>query len=275
MSASCLATVELRLCMHFCGIKSLLALARCSRFTLAAASDRFAWKFAAPFADECGGYLSLPTKDFAARVSSSLIRFGIISLTWMDCGGSEIDVAQVAALPLAQLNLKSVLLRPVRFDWLSDALLHHGTGRLLKHLGLNCIPVGQRCVGSLVGLLTVCSCLTSLDLSACDISVDDEETLAPALALHPTLIKLNLGYNPLETGGLMILLPIIQQRLEVVLLNNCSLTDEDFTKLLHTLMHSDHMKLCDVRDNYDLHMERHQSSIAELQKVRPNVVLLV
>jgi hypothetical protein len=39
-----LATVELQLIMQHCDAQSLLALARCSRFTLSAASDPFAWR---------------------------------------------------------------------------------------------------------------------------------------------------------------------------------------------------------------------------------------
>ena len=43
-----LATVELQLIMHYCDLSTLLALARCSRFTLHAASDPFAWRALSP-----------------------------------------------------------------------------------------------------------------------------------------------------------------------------------------------------------------------------------
>ena len=44
MSLQRLATVELQLIMQCCDAQSLLALARCSRFTFAAASNPFAWR---------------------------------------------------------------------------------------------------------------------------------------------------------------------------------------------------------------------------------------
>ena len=43
-----MATVELQLVMQHCDAQSLLALARCSRFTFAAASNSFAWRCAPP-----------------------------------------------------------------------------------------------------------------------------------------------------------------------------------------------------------------------------------
>ena len=44
MALQRLAVVELQLVMHCCDLKSLLALACCSRWTLVAASDPFAWR---------------------------------------------------------------------------------------------------------------------------------------------------------------------------------------------------------------------------------------
>jgi len=48
MSFDQLAAVELQLLMRCCDAQSLLALARCSRFTLSAASNPFAWRFLSP-----------------------------------------------------------------------------------------------------------------------------------------------------------------------------------------------------------------------------------
>lgn len=65
MSLGRLATIELQLVMRFCGLKTLLALAHCSRFTLAAGSDSFAWRALSP--------LPLPfcfQPDFAPDVNS-------------------------------------------------------------------------------------------------------------------------------------------------------------------------------------------------------------
>ena len=48
MSLSRLATVELQLIMQCCDQRTLLRLARCSRFTRQAASDPFAWRYISP-----------------------------------------------------------------------------------------------------------------------------------------------------------------------------------------------------------------------------------
>jgi len=54
-----LATVELQLIMRCCDQPTLIALARCSRFTLAAASHPFAWQPLSPIALQCDWPLEL------------------------------------------------------------------------------------------------------------------------------------------------------------------------------------------------------------------------
>jgi hypothetical protein len=64
-----LATVELQLVMHFCDQRTLLALARCSRAALAAASQPFAWRSLSPLSLSCSSPLEL-----SARMADSLPR---------------------------------------------------------------------------------------------------------------------------------------------------------------------------------------------------------
>jgi hypothetical protein len=75
MSLSLLATVELQLCMQFCELKSLLTLARCSRFTRACASNEFAWQMLNPLP------LLLHKIPADADLSASFLQFVNVSVT--------------------------------------------------------------------------------------------------------------------------------------------------------------------------------------------------
>jgi hypothetical protein len=74
MSLSTLATVELQLVFHCCDTQSALVLARCSRFTLLAASNSFAWL----------SPINLDWQKFLSHQcpSSSLLRFAPVTLLW-------------------------------------------------------------------------------------------------------------------------------------------------------------------------------------------------
>jgi hypothetical protein len=79
MSLSRLATVEMQLIMHFLAAPSIVCLARCCHFTLACASEQFAWRFVPPLPivfqfDE--------PPWFDARYSHSLLRFGGVTVRW-------------------------------------------------------------------------------------------------------------------------------------------------------------------------------------------------
>jgi len=65
-----LAQVELQIVMQHCDQATLLALARCSRTTLAAASQPFAWRALSPLRLECKWPLDLSTR----LSQSSLLR---------------------------------------------------------------------------------------------------------------------------------------------------------------------------------------------------------
>ena len=74
-----LALVELQLIMRCCDQSTLIALARCSRFTLAAASHPFVWQPLSPIALQCDCPLQLSDRLLAKH---SLLRHADISVTW-------------------------------------------------------------------------------------------------------------------------------------------------------------------------------------------------
>jgi hypothetical protein len=271
MSLSTLATVELQLIMHCCDISSLLALARCSRFTLAAASDCFAWKCAPPLAVQWIMLYQPPTYVIV-QIFSSLVRLGRISLTWHLSPQSlaQDDFTQLADLPLVELAfVRSNLIRARHVKWISEGLQLCDRKRMLKALHFDFQSIGDEGAAALTELLSLCPSLLSLDLSSCNISGVGAETLGRAILSLPVLSSLHLSRNPLGTRGLTTLLPAIQHQLTTAGLSECLLTDADFTLLLHTLLQSDRMRLCDCRDNVRVHRELHESFIAELRLKQP------
>lgn len=76
MSFARLAQVELQLIMHACDLRSLLALARCCRFSLAAASHDFAFSCLSPV-----GFRST-RPNLAGNIRNSLLRFADIGVRW-------------------------------------------------------------------------------------------------------------------------------------------------------------------------------------------------
>jgi hypothetical protein len=135
-----LAAVELQLIMQLCDAQSLLALARCSRFTLSAASDPFAWPGPSSFslvfvhtpgpdaesdAEQqrpkgsawqrlCSCFRPAPPPSplplpLAQRISESLLRFCDIKINWRDDDQyspvSDAELDGLAAIPrLRALN---------------------------------------------------------------------------------------------------------------------------------------------------------------------------
>ena len=132
-----LAAVELQLVMQCCDLSTLLALARCSRFTLRAASDPLAWRalsplsqtFLHPLSPDAGAGrpkdsawqrlsccirpppaappLLLPS--LAQRISGSLLRFCDIKVDWSHeeqlSNVSDAELDALAAIPrLCALN---------------------------------------------------------------------------------------------------------------------------------------------------------------------------
>ena len=74
-----LAAVELQLIMRCCDQSTLIALARCSRFTLTAASSPFVWQLLLPVDVRCDWPLELSGRPQPER---SLLRHEGINVTW-------------------------------------------------------------------------------------------------------------------------------------------------------------------------------------------------
>jgi hypothetical protein len=101
MSLSCLATVELQLVMHHLDLPSLLALARCCRTTLAAASCDFACKYLT--VDILACIYGMRPDPRASRV----LRHCDVAVAWMCttsctigcvCSGSEVGMTMLTSL---------------------------------------------------------------------------------------------------------------------------------------------------------------------------------
>jgi hypothetical protein len=162
MSLSRLAAVELQLVMQCCDLQSLLALSRCSRHSLAAASSDFAWRCLSPL---CLFPTQLQRDDPAARSRSLPLRFCDSHFEW----------------------------RPLHPDVQSELGRIHSLPRLrslnsLKHAGLS-PAVWQRLLAH-----PALSGLTSLRIGV-GMMREDDGSLLPLLAAHcPRLSRLHV-YN--------------------------------------------------------------------------------
>jgi hypothetical protein len=140
MALDRLATVELQLVTQHCDVQSLLALARCSRFTLTAASDSFAWRALSPLplpfvarkSESRNSEIRVATKEnlwqrlsscirpspplqspprpppplqLSERVSGSLLRFCDIAVQWRDAN-------QHISLPATEAQLDQLAAIP-------------------------------------------------------------------------------------------------------------------------------------------------------------------
>ena len=104
MSSRSFARVEWQLIMRMCDLKSLIALARCSKETLAAASTDFAWSALSPV-------IFRSTRPLLAEcISGSLLRCADIGVRWCHPEPvwdqppvSDEEIAAVAAIPRIRL----------------------------------------------------------------------------------------------------------------------------------------------------------------------------
>jgi hypothetical protein len=253
-------------------LKSLLTLARCSGFTLSA---HLVWEYV-PLKFECGVERQ-SLSNFAAQWSSSLVRFGSLQLHWhaalqLDEPPVQADFIRVAALRLRTLTIYGFeCIKAQHVRWLTQGLQQADNTSFFEELNLSSHGLGDEGAKAIAEMLPLCPRLKSLNLPGCKINDAGCESLARALETHPSVVQVNLSYNGgIGTRGLKALLPAIQHRLEQVWLQNCRLSDADFSLLLNTLMQNDRMKLCDCSFNTAVHPERHESSIAALQRKRPD-----
>jgi len=205
MSLSQLATVELQLLLHFCDAPSALRLARCSRATLAAALQPFAWSHAEPLQLQLSADPSPP--QAAQRLASprSLLRFVPLAVRWRVGGADAEEIEQhiqalgaggggvVGGVPRLGPRLRSLRvdsgydrrgqnaeLDPTETALLARTLLHAcGSERLepsdasvrsgqasgLQSLSLTFVHAGDEGALELAKLLAGCSTLRRLELS--------------------------------------------------------------------------------------------------------------
>lgn len=112
-SLSRLATIELQLVLHLCDVHSWLALARCSRATLHAASAPFSQRHLPPLhfrfqhpwpaggTDKPKHGRPAPARSLADRLQRSLLRHCVLSIVW--------HAPAISSLPLARDALAALL----------------------------------------------------------------------------------------------------------------------------------------------------------------------
>jgi hypothetical protein len=277
MSLSILATVELQLILQCCDLRCLLSLARCSRFTLAAASSRFAFKFAPPLSSRCGE-TDLSLSVFASQMSISLIRFGSLDLVWrMPAEGEpeEDDFTTVTLLPLVRLNFVGFyVLKARHLRWITEGVQMSETIPMIKHLNLGFQCLRNDGAAELALLIPLCPHLEFLGLSTCEIGEEGAEWLGPAISDHVSLKEVSFVCNPIGRRGILALFSAIQHRLEKIWLRTCAIKDGEFAMLLSVLLCSEKMIWCNIRFNEGIHAYLHTQAIHELEANRPEIQLI-
>ena len=187
-----LATVELQLVMQHCDLNTLLALARCSRFTLSAASHPFAWRALSP--------LSFPTTVASRLHGSRLLAHCDVALRWMSAtkerGQPDVDDAELAAIGSVP--------RLVELDTHAREVKSAQMQRLLSHpslAGLTALHTGG---GQLDGTCTALLPLHQPRLRTLSVQIDhdsdaDPRLLAPLPQL-PALTDLSLDASGVGDG---------------------------------------------------------------------------
>jgi Ran GTPase-activating protein (RanGAP) involved in mRNA processing and transport len=219
-----LATVELQLIMRCCDQPTLIALARCSRFALAASSSRFVWQPQPPITLQCDWPLELSER---LRTATSLLRYADINVTWRlrsKAAASADQAAALAALPwLRGLSVAGAYDHEDEFIRLSNegaarlfealrAQIDHGGA--LTSLSLNCDELRRAGVRALVGFIERSRALTTLKIRYVGSPFAASETLVPlasALAQHRTLTCLEVELDHLEPGAFRTLAAAVQQ----------------------------------------------------------------
>jgi len=123
MSLASLAVVELQLTMQWLDCPSLLALARCSRSLLAAASHPFAWKHAA-VVDLCFGGSEPPRRSPFVQVLRAAVDWAAASIRAATSSGKPSASATPFSTPLTMArSYNSSLLRfgRCRVRWLASS----------------------------------------------------------------------------------------------------------------------------------------------------------
>lgn len=134
MSFGRLATVELQLVMHCCDRKSLLTLARCSRFTLRAASDPFAWRALSPLS------FYSTRAGLADDLRTPLLRHFFVRLLWQAGGDpnepGDDELASLLSVP--RITALDALRRSCTSPAVWRRLLSHHAMANLTELTVQC-----------------------------------------------------------------------------------------------------------------------------------------
>ena len=244
-----LAAVELQLIMRCCNQRTLLALARCSRFTLAAAPHPFAWQLLSPIDLRCDWPLELSGR---LQPKASLLRHADISVIWRLRSAESMSAEQVtalAALPrLTGVSLETAFDPSVNgFTQLSDegAALLFGVlaeridhGLALTTLELDAVSIDQAGFAALITFIERSRSLTSLKIT--NASKLRLSTLAAALVQCRTLTSLELHHANADEETDRALATIIQQNssLTTLILSHYELDDAAAVVLTAAVAHS-------------------------------------
>jgi Ran GTPase-activating protein (RanGAP) involved in mRNA processing and transport len=208
--------------MRCCDQSTLIALARCSRFALAAASSPFVWQPLPPIALRCVSPLEL-----GGRLQPSLLRHADISVTWLlrSAGAVSAELESALALPrLRGLSIES-LFDPVEVTWvpLSDegaALLLEALsaridrGGALTTLSLDCRGLRQAGGAALATYIERSRTLTTLKVTDLCAPLTASEMLVPlaaALIRCRTLTCLELQSAESDPAAVRTLATVVQQ----------------------------------------------------------------
>jgi hypothetical protein len=237
-----LAKVELQSICHFLEEPALLAFARCSRATLLAAQQPFAFKFLPPVLADVSQFQSV------AALVASLLHLAPIRLQW--CPPVAVAAPVPVLLELVQLvrSLPYTISLEVRgsnvsaaraLEELTQEWINNNQIRSIKTLrvhGRSELSDGK----ILAGLLRAGLTLTKVSFDNNELKDDAAQLLADAILCHEHLTALHLGFNNISDSG--------TECLADALLGRCALTlldlqfnlikDRGVRALLQVLPHS-------------------------------------
>ena len=209
--------------MRCCDQSTLLALARCSRLALTAASSPFVWQPLSPIPLRCDWPMEL-----SSRLSKSLLRHADISVTWRLRCKAAVSAEQAAAL--AALPRLRGLAVESSFDAAEDNSVHlsdAGAVRLFEALGeridhggaltsltLDCRGLRQTGGSALAAFVERSRTLTTIKIAHLDSSLTASEMIAPvaaALAQCRTLTCLEVSSQSFDPPDAHTLPTVIQQ----------------------------------------------------------------
>jgi hypothetical protein len=256
-----LATVELQLIMHFTDRCSLLKLARCSRYILATAQDKFAVKYMPAVEVNLSAHLP------SSVVCRTLLRHAPMDICWSVANDSPYptehgifqlsdaenigSVAKMRSLQLFGTNMNPECV-PQLLSRLTPCLQQSGGTRSLQELNIR----GQQ--NSLIWtavacLLNSCTQMHTARFHNNRIGVGGMQILAPVLRSHPSLTVLSLENNQLCDASIGVLADALRNSQSSVtqlsLFCNWDIGNAGALALAEMLPSTRAMRIVDVRRN--------------------------